>query len=494
MSNNSENSYKNTLKATSIFGGVQVFIIIIQILKSKAVAVLIGPTGMGILGLITQTIALLSAATNFGLETSAVKNISLAEASEDKMHLAKTVSVFQKLVFFTGTIGFLVCLVFSPLLSEIVFDNKLYTSAFIVVSISLLIMQLTAGQNAVLQGLRKIQLLAKANIFSALAGLLVAVPIYYFYGIKGIPASITISSLAVFIITYFFARDIPLPKISFDRSVFKTEGVSMLKMGFLLSMTSLITIGSSFLVRIFITKTGSIEDVGFYNAGFAIIESYVGIIFTAMAKDYYPKLSMVSNDIEMRNREINEQTEIALLLLMPILTVFILVLKYIVIILYTREFVVTVEMIEFATLGMFLRAVSWPMAYLLLAKGDSKVFFWTELLTTFYIILFNIVGYKFWGLKGIGVAFILIYFFYSIQIFVTIKKMYAYRMDTSLIKIFFIGTVLIILQFINVNYISSEVLKYLLGTIICGVSIFITYKKLNDKIGIFEFIKNKISK
>ena len=37
--------YKNSLKATSLFGGVQVYNIIITILKSKVVALLLGPGG-----------------------------------------------------------------------------------------------------------------------------------------------------------------------------------------------------------------------------------------------------------------------------------------------------------------------------------------------------------------------------------------------------------------------------------------------------------------
>ena len=47
--------YKNSLKATSLFGGVQVYNIIITILKSKVVALLLGPGGMGIYGLLTST-------------------------------------------------------------------------------------------------------------------------------------------------------------------------------------------------------------------------------------------------------------------------------------------------------------------------------------------------------------------------------------------------------------------------------------------------------
>ena len=65
-------SYRQIMKATSIFGGVQVINIIISIVRSKFVAVLLGPGGMGIYGLFISTTGLIEKITNLGLSTSAV--------------------------------------------------------------------------------------------------------------------------------------------------------------------------------------------------------------------------------------------------------------------------------------------------------------------------------------------------------------------------------------------------------------------------------------
>lgn len=491
MNTNDKSSYTKVLKSTTIFGGVQVLVIVFQILKSKAVAVLIGAAGMGILGLLTQTVTFLSAITNFGLESSAIKNISSAEASGDRNYLNKTIAVFQKLVFYTGALGFLTCLSLAPFLSSIVFKNNTHTISFVIAAVSLFFMQLAVGQNAILQGMRKMKLLAKASILSAFAGLLVSVPIYYFLGVDGIAISITISAFVNFLIPFLLAKKINIEKVSFNRDVFKVEGKNMLKMGFLLSMSGLISIGCSFLLRIFITRNGSLTDVGLYNAGFAIIEGYVGIIFTAMAKDYYPRLTMVSNNIADRNREVNQQTEIAILLLIPILTVFLLLLNIVIVILYTKEFLPALEMIQYAVLGMFFRAISWSMGYLLLAKGDSKIFFISELVSTAYVFSLNIFGYKFFGLKGIGIAFVAIYFLHALQIFFTTKLVYKFSFDKNLLRVFFIGTLLIVVQFFIVTEIKNSY-KYFFGSIICLIGFFISFKALNDKIGISTFLKNKI--
>ena len=73
-----QSEYRQVMKATSIFGGVQVFTILIGIIRSKFIAILLGPIGMGVFGLLSSTISMIASLTNFGLETSAVKDISAA--------------------------------------------------------------------------------------------------------------------------------------------------------------------------------------------------------------------------------------------------------------------------------------------------------------------------------------------------------------------------------------------------------------------------------
>ncbi|MDP5081484.1 MAG: hypothetical protein NWP87_02425, partial [Winogradskyella sp.] len=59
-----QTSYRSIMKATSLFGGVQVFNIIIAILRSKIIAILLGPAGLGIVGLLNSTTGFVSLLTN----------------------------------------------------------------------------------------------------------------------------------------------------------------------------------------------------------------------------------------------------------------------------------------------------------------------------------------------------------------------------------------------------------------------------------------------
>lgn len=53
-------SYRNIFKATTLFGGVQVYQILISIIRSKFVAVLLGTAGMGIQGMFLSSISLVT--------------------------------------------------------------------------------------------------------------------------------------------------------------------------------------------------------------------------------------------------------------------------------------------------------------------------------------------------------------------------------------------------------------------------------------------------
>ena len=92
-----KHSYRNVLNATSLFGGVQVINILISLIRSKAIAMLIGPLGMGISSLLLSTMQLINGITNLGLERSAVKDISLANNDSNTESVVKTISILKNL-------------------------------------------------------------------------------------------------------------------------------------------------------------------------------------------------------------------------------------------------------------------------------------------------------------------------------------------------------------------------------------------------------------
>lgn len=491
MSENKD-SYKQIFKATSIFGGVQVFNIFIAILRSKIIAIFLGPIGMGLVSIFTSSIALITGLTNFGLGTSAVKNVAAAAGSGDQKKLSEIVAVFRRLVWITGVTGLIFTIIIAPWLSEIAFGNKKYTIDFILISVTLLLTQINAGQNVILQGIRKIQYMAKASMLGALAGLLISYPLYYFYRQQGILPAIILTSVSTLLLSWYYANKVKIPKVKVEKTIFKIEGRQMLKMGFLISMSNLITIGSAYIVRIFISNNGGLVDVGLFTAGFAIIGTYAGMVFTAMGTDYYPRLAIAAHDNLKCKQEINQQAEIALLILSPFLVILLVFVKWGIILLYSKEFLGVVNMIHWATLGIFFQALSWSIAYVFLAKSASKVYFWNELITTIYMLALNILGYYFFGLSGLGISFFAGYFFYFIQMFTVSKRLYGFSLDKNTVRIFLVQFLVAITSFCCVQLLSNS-LAYSIGGILIIFSSLYSWKELNKRINLKQIVIKKLS-
>ncbi|WP_460879730.1 oligosaccharide flippase family protein [Pontibacter rugosus] len=426
------------MKATSIFGGVQVGNILINIIRSKFIAVLLGPTGMGIAGLLTATLNIVTSLTNFGLSRSAVKNVAAANATNDIKKISVVVTVLRKLVWATGLLGSFITLVTAPLLSELTFGNDEYTYAFIWLAFTLLLRQLSAGQLVVLQGMRKIKFMAKGSFLGSVLGLVVSVPVYYLMDIDGIVPAIILTSFISLFISWHFSNKIKVSPTPVDIVQLKTEGGEMLRMGFMLSLSSLAALGASYIIRIFISRNGGIDQVGLYNAGFAIVNTYVGMIFTAMVTDYYPRLSAVAQDRQKATSTINQQAEVAILILAPLLLVFLIFIDWAVILLYSTKFIPVNGMIHWSALGIFFKAVSWAIAYIILANGSSKLFFWNELVVNIYMLLLNILGYYWGGLTGLGISFLASYILYTAQVYFLTKSVYGFRFSSNLYNIFII--------------------------------------------------------
>lgn len=483
-----QQAYRQIVKATSLFGGVQFINIVITIIRSKVVAVLLGPAGMGINALLQSSITLVGQFTNFGLSTSAVKDIAQAQATGNEEEIAKTVAVFRKWAWLTGGLGFMLALLLAPVLSRFAFGNSDYTISFLLIAVTLLLGQISAGQGVVLRGLRKLNYMASSSVLGAIIGLLTSLPLYYFFGQKGIVPAIIITSVTGLLLTWYFSSKVSVKKTAVTNEEVWQRGKSMLQLGFMLSLNSLITAGAAYLLRIYISKNGSIEDVGLFNAGFSIINTYVGLVFTAMSTDYYPRLAAAAHNKAEWESAIWKQAEIAFLILGPLLALFIVCAPWAVVLLYSKDFLAITPLIIWAALGILFKAASWAIAFIFLAKGATRLFFFNELAVNIYMLALNIVGYEWMGLKGLGISFIVIYVIYFVQVGILAQKKYQFTINRSSLSLLIIQLAFLITNFIimlNNNYHTA---KAAIPILIFFQIIFSAYT-LNQKLDIIAITK-----
>jgi O-antigen/teichoic acid export membrane protein len=147
-----KDSYSHVLKYTGIFGGVQGLNIVIGLVRNKLIALLLGPSGMGLASLFNSSINFVSQATNLGISFSAVKNISEVFDKGDEKRLLHIINMVRGWAIITALLGILVCMVAGPLLSDYTFSWGNHTLHYVLLAPAVGLIAITGGETAILKG------------------------------------------------------------------------------------------------------------------------------------------------------------------------------------------------------------------------------------------------------------------------------------------------------------------------------------------------------
>lgn len=489
---NETSSYRSIFKATSLFGGVQIFQILILVVRSKFVAILLGPSGMGLSGLYSSTIALVQSLTSFGIAQSAVRNISHANNTGDATRTSLVIAVVRRLVWITGFLGLLVLALFSPLFSKTTFGDYQHIIPLICLSVVLLLYQLRMSENTVMQGLRRLKDLATVSLLSSIAGLLISVPLYYLWGTKGIVPAIIVDAIVTYLITRFFSRKNKLENVVPSRELFRSEGRSIVTMGLALSIGGLLSVVVSYIMRSSVNAIGGLSEVGLYSAGFAILNTYVGMVFTAMGTDFYPRLAAVNDDNEKCSKLINQQGETALLILGPLLLLCLVFLPFIILLIYSTEFLPVVDYVVYALIGIILKASSWVIAFVFIAKAEKKLYIILEIIASCVSLLLSISGYYLLGLKGLGIGFTLSRVVYLIIVFCIAHKRYGFVFSREFRVVFLVQFGLVLSGTLCVLFFDGWI-KYVVGICIISISAVYSIIGLDKRMKLLDAVKQFIN-
>jgi O-antigen/teichoic acid export membrane protein len=485
-------SYNQIFKSFGLFGGVQVFTIIIIIIRSKFVAIYLGTTGLGIMGLLTSTIVMLVAISSFGLNVSVVNSISKISNIDDQNLFSKSIITIRRWINFTAVLGAVLTLALSTKLSQWVFGNNDYNWAFIWLSLNVFFQALSNGKSALLQGLRKLEQLAKVGVLGSTIGLFISLPLFYFYGIQGIIPSLVLTAATTFIISWFFDRKIQISNVNISIHDSFYDGIDMVKLGGVFLITNLFGTGILYIVQVFINKTGGVEQVGLFLSSFAIINGYFGMIFTAMGTDLFPRISAISDNDSAIKSLINQQSIIMILILAPLLICLISALPLVINILLTSKFIPIIGLLKWAIFGVIFQAITYPFGLIIAAKGDSKMYFWLVMTLHITTLISYVISYHFFKLEGIGLAFIFVNFLFFLILLRFAKVNYFFTYERHFVKIFLIQFFLIIIAFAIVLFFGYPI-SYYTGIIITLTSILYSLFELKKRID-FSTILQKIKR
>ncbi len=405
MRENGEDSYKHILKYTGLFGGVQGLVILIGLVRNKAMAVLLGAGGMGFNALMTSVQTFAAQCTNMGLSFGAVPRLSELYEQGEEGRLSYYVQVIRLWSLIAAVLGLAFCVAASGLVNNVTFtwgDHQLH---YAMLGASVAMLAVTGGETAILKATRHMGPLARIQILGALGAVALSVPLYYRYGHSGvIPAIVATAFLNMLLTVWHSCRLYPL-RLRFSRRHL-CDGFGMLRLGVAFVLAAAIGSGAEMAIRAFLNVEGGMVDVGFYNAAYMITITYAGMVFSAMDTDYFPRLSAVNKDVGKTNETVNKQTEVSLLLLSPMLVALLMMLPMLIPILFSRDFLPVVAMAQVAVLAMYFKVLTMPVAYISLARSRSLAYLLLESSYFLALVVAIVAGYWWLGIWGTGVAIV----------------------------------------------------------------------------------------
>ena len=424
-----EATYDHIVKYTGFLGGIQVLTLLVGVIRNKLAAVLLNTVGVGLSSLYQNVLNFMQNTSGLGISFSSIKEISEFYGRGDAEAIARHVCVVRTWGVWTGLAGMLLCVLLSPLISFCAFDDFSHSSAICLLSPVVVFMSVTAAELAVLKAVRRLKRVALISVFSALAALFSTIPFYYCWGMRGIVPALLLSSFGVMAVhLYFSVRVYPWNVGLWDKGNFRA-GWGMVCLGVPYILANVVNAAMGMGLGLFIASSGSLSDVGLYNMGYNLIFMYAGIIFTAVDTDYFPRLAAVGNDTEWMNVVINRQIKVGVLLMSPFLVLFVLAMPIVVRILYSDAFLPMVGMAICASMHLFFKSMTLPVAYISLARGDALMFLCMEVAYDVFMAACVMVGYVYYGVLGTGIALALAGVFDWCMIFLVYGRRYGFRLQ-----------------------------------------------------------------
>jgi PST family polysaccharide transporter len=431
VSSSQTHSYGQILKSSALIGASSAIDILFRIVRVKAIALWLGPSGVGLFGLFTSIADLSFSLAGLGFESSGVRQIALAVGTGDGDRIARTVRILRWSCALLGLVGAALLVVFAAPVSRLTFGTDAHAGLVALLALAVSFRLVTAGQAAVLRGMRRIADLARMDIWGALLGTALTLPLIYFLRDEGIVPSIVAAAAVTIATSWWYSRKIRVGDPRTTASETGLEVRALLRLGFAFALSGLMTMGVAYAVRVLVLRELGVEAAGHYQAAWTIGSLYVGFILQAMGTDFYPRLTAAADAHDECNRLVNEQAQVSLLLAGPGLLATLSFAPLVIALFYSREFQEAEGALRWICLGMSLRVVTWPLGFIVVAKGMQRAFIAIDVACSLAQLGLAWLLVPLLGVDGAGMAFFGLYVFHAMLVYPIARSVTGFRWSAA---------------------------------------------------------------
>jgi PST family polysaccharide transporter len=406
------------LWATSVVGGATFGALLIGLIRNKAVALIGGPSAVGLLGLFASVVSMAASFAMFGLNTSAVRE--LAPHRPDVSEAARVRRAIWTMAWPLAVAGAITLWFTRNTVAELSIGSTAYAAAVGWLAVGVAATVIGECQLAVLQAYGRLTDLARVRLWGSAAATLVGVGAVYRLGLPGIVVAVVAIPVMPALFAAWVGRD--LPSSEWRRTAaepLSDHWRSLATIGGMVMITSAIGSLTQLSIRALITHELGLDSAGFFHAASSIMSVNLSLVLNAMAADYYPRVSIVADDTKAVSSILNQQLHVALMLAGPALAATSLAAPVVLKVLYSDAFADSSFLLRLLIAAATLRLPVWALGFVMLARRSSVAFCLGEL-TSATVIPLTWLLVPMAGLDGAGfavlVASLVSFVFYETQV------------------------------------------------------------------------------
>ena len=419
---------KAALRATAILSSGTVVKIAAGLVVAKVWAVLVGPAGVGSLGLMQSLVGLVSIVAGVGVGTGVVRLGASALGRDDRAEADETIRAALVLTGVGAVLAALTVVLFRGPLGQALLDGPIRfgDAAWLGAGVGLTL--LTATQLGVLNAHQRVGALARATVWGSVGAAAVGVGVLWALRAEGLAQAYVVGLLVTSAAsTWEMVRSVGRPAAPVAPGALRAAAGRLLRFGLPYTASALVGTGVTLSLPIVVLHVLDIEAVGMYRAALTLTAGYLGFLIASMAQDYYPRLS-AATDADVA-RIVNDQLRLVLLVGVPVILVAQAASVWIVPLIYAPSFAPAVRVLEWQLTGELFRFWSFAFAFVILARNSSAAYFAIEVLGGALMLGCTWTGLAYFGLVGSGIGFMMAYVGYAAIVWVLVRRTAGVAVD-----------------------------------------------------------------
>jgi PST family polysaccharide transporter len=464
---NSEASAKHILRSTGIIGGSSVANILIGLVRTKVAALVLGPAGIGLVGLAHGLITTVAAFAGFGLGNVGTRQI--AGAGDDASAVSAARQATALAAAGLALLGASLLFLLREQAALWVFHDRSWAANVGWLALGVALLVGASAQNAILTGLRRIGDLARVSVGSALLATALGIGALLAWREDALLFFVLVSPAATFLVGAWFVARVPRSAAQRARMAeLAPHWRALARLGLAFTLGAAAATASQLAVRALVQRELGPVALGHYQAVLMISMNYIGFVLTAMAADYYPRLTAAVRDPEAARRTVNQQAEVALLLSGPMLVGTVALAPWLVPLLFSSKFAPAVDILRWQILGDLMKIASWPLGFLLLAAGHGRAFVAVDFSAAAIFVAVTALALERLGPVAPAVAYLAMYLVYAVAVFTLARRSIDFVPTRPVVEAFLAVAAALVVTVLAATF--SPVLGAMVGVVL-GASV-----------------------